>query len=587
MHDDFEVFDIETTNFKNTLKPILISWTSGSKIETQWFTTEEPERELLDVILMRFKAGGVYYAHNLLFDFSFILRLLIERKIKYNWIFIDYKLFSVTISVGGDNWYLKCSAKLIPWPLAKIASEFKTPPKILFPYEELTVAYLDRGKPISIQDGLSVIRLDLGLGLKLYARRDCLILKQTLTKYIGIVRKLFKRPLDLKKVNSLGGLSLKIFQSGYNKGLMLSMPKAEFLDIKRSYRGGRCEIFGNPISFSNKNIRHFDFESMYHSCLFGDFPKDGLSFVENVGSVDKPGFYHIHIEYFTWLPVLPVKRSKLLFPEGRVVGLFWYEEIEVALQCTDVLSLKINYAWLVNEYVPVLADFARCLKAERRCGLSSKVIKLIVNSFYGRLGMSSDLLRTDIVEQGGVEYGKYGDFLIENTRIQAKNLKANVAVASIITSRARIKLYKALQRVRAIPNARLLYVDTDSIVAEFERADTPDNVQLGEDFKFDTTIKGTCIKDAVFVAPKTYALLLSDGEEVIKVKGAKSEGLSFDQFKGAFYRQERIVVQKASVIRQGLSYIHKVEQIEVVTDSYDKRTWLGLKKTKPLKLRMF
>jgi hypothetical protein len=104
--------------------------------------------------------------------------------------------------------------------------------------------------------------------------------------------------------------------------------------------------------------------------------------------------------------------------------------------------------------------------------------KLVINSLYGRMGMSS--LKTDsffinfndlnnYISKGNViNIKKINTIaLIEiesNDTIKTKN---NVGIASAITSKARIKLYNAQKSV--INNkGRLLYSDTDSIFASFK-----------------------------------------------------------------------------------------------------------------------
>jgi DNA polymerase elongation subunit (family B) len=53
-------------------------------------------------------------------------------------------------------------------------------------------------------------------------------------------------------------------------------------------------------------------------------------------------------------------------------------------------------------------------------------------------------------------------------KIKNKKIKANIAVASITASRARIRLYNAFLEV-INNNGRILYTDTDSIFACFKQ----------------------------------------------------------------------------------------------------------------------
>jgi hypothetical protein len=52
--------------------------------------------------------------------------------------------------------------------------------------------------------------------------------------------------------------------------------------------------------------------------------------------------------------------------------------------------------------------------------------------------------------------------------LKKKKFKKNVSIAAAITSKARIKLYKAQQSV-LVNKGRLLYSDTDSIFAAYSK----------------------------------------------------------------------------------------------------------------------
>jgi hypothetical protein len=63
---------------------------------------------------------------------------------------------------------------------------------------------------------------------------------------------------------------------------------------------------------------------------------------------------------------------------------------------------------------------------------------------------------------------EYNNKLISYLNIKRKKTKNNIVLAACITSKARIKLFNAQEQVRN-NNGRLLYSDTDSIFAAFNR----------------------------------------------------------------------------------------------------------------------
>jgi DNA polymerase elongation subunit (family B) len=70
--------------------------------------------------------------------------------------------------------------------------------------------------------------------------------------------------------------------------------------------------------------------------------------------------------------------------------------------------------------------------------------------------------------------------ILEEKNVYARKEKnLNIAVASSISSKARVKLYKAFDEVLK-NKGKLLYCDTDSIFAEFKNDVT--NTKMGEIF---------------------------------------------------------------------------------------------------------
>jgi ribosomal protein L14 len=109
------------------------------------------------------------------------------------------------------------------------------------------------------------------------------------------------------------------------------------------------------------------------------------------------------------------------------------------------------------------------------------IFKLINNSLYGRMGMSAYDEKTVYTDEDGfnkierekdvIRYSKIGDAFIVTIKEEINErikINSNVIYASIITSKARIKLHKGFMSV--IENGgRLLYCDTDSIFGSYKK----------------------------------------------------------------------------------------------------------------------
>lgn len=150
----------------------------------------------------------------------------------------------------------------------------------------------------------------------------------------------------------------------------------------------------------------------------------------------------------------------------------------------------------------------------------------------------------------------------------------NVVYAAITTSKARIKLLNAMNAVRRI--GRLLYADTDSIVAEFKS-----KVEVIENIKYNFTKEDTELKDATFVMPKTYALILSNNKEIIRAKGfsQNSANLTYQKVADAFYQDKEIEISNTTRIYKSNYQIQTITKTFFLnTSEYDKRIFINHKK---------
>ena len=86
---------------------------------------------------------------------------------------------------------------------------------------------------------------------------------------------------------------------------------------------------------------------------------------------------------------------------------------------------------------------------------------------------------------------------------------------------------------------RLLYSDTDSIFASFDKENSVENRYLGKHVFFDTSKKSTYIQDAIFISSKTYAIKFHDNTELVKIKGINIRDIPFYDLKDKFYNNEQ------------------------------------------------
>jgi hypothetical protein len=172
------------------------------------------------------------------------------------------------------------------------------------------------------------------------------------------------------------------------------------------------------------------------------------------------------------------------------------------------------------------------------------VAKLLMNSLYGKFGMKPQSTKVDIYNLSldselkvfNEMIDKYGPTIqdwfkldqhfvvirdnISNPYHNEDNdhyhgLDVNVAISAAITAGGRMWM----STVKNSDKFNLYYSDTDSAIIDRPLPPFMIGDKLGQ-FKLEHIITR-----AVFLAPKVYALITEDGQEIIKVKGIKQDAL--------------------------------------------------------------
>lgn len=534
--------------------------------------------EVCEFIFKNFKKNTIYYAHNLSFDFWLFFSGILDRGLRYKWFYTNYSLYQVVVFNGKDEYTFRCSYVLIPFKLSGFYPGLCNSPKMFFPY-----FYLENWNPDTLCCNFPEIdsqysKLTIKEYLEIYAINDCIMLKEGLVSFFKNL-KLAGIPYT-KKSLTCGSIALNFYVKRFNE-INLKL-KTEIKSILRNaYYGGRCEVFGN--SERDEVILHFDFKGMYQQCMLEDMPYGGFNYKSCNFNINEPGFYFIEIEYFCDIPILPLKLDKLYFYSGRVKGWYWYEEVILALETKDIRSFKIVHALISEANGPVLVKFISQLSQLRNKGMIWKDLgKLLINSFYGRLGLGDEFTLFEICSNNNKDdYGSFDKYFLKK-KIITKTPRSNVALAACITSKARIKLYQAFKDVES-SGGRILYCDTDSVFAAFKPENVKKDKLLGKHVIFDSFKNDTEITDAVFISPKTYGVVLKDGSELIKIKGVNMSGVSFNQLKNTFYNGNDFILAGAySIIKKDLYVSQIFQNKEIRLNNYSKRMWLpGFKKTTP------
>jgi DNA polymerase elongation subunit (family B) len=238
------------------------------------------------------------------------------------------------------------------------------------------------------------------------------------------------------------------------------------------------------------------------------------------------------------------------------------------------------YGLVSTKNEKILLEFLNTLEQVKDTdSIKRKVGKLLINSFYGRLAIGDEMFIIELLTDLGnnKSYGKLDDFFIIKKKIHKSDTKANIAIAAAIASKARIKLYEAQLEVQK-HGGRLLYSDTDSIFAAFNKDNPVEDKLLGEHVFFDTKKNDTKIKDAIFISSKSYALKFYDDTELIKIKGINIKEIKFDELKYQFLSNNTSITLKNSQFsKKNFSLEHSISSKIINLQNYNKRIFINNK----------
>lgn len=600
--------DLETyTNEKGEIYIYCICLLLNNKWYYFWYD------EKIDIIVNFLEKIGensktedtVLYTHNINFDGFVFINFLKKTFIKFDWFSRGLNLYWIDIYYLKKKIRIRCSYKIIPISIKKLGEIIKVEKKI-FPYKFISIQNLNYKGEIpnvkffnSIEDYVEFKKKNVEFDFKKisldYCKQDTLIIKNVLDQIIKIISSYDKKVIT--NSFSFSSISYKIYIKKYDVYEIKKnyLKNEEYSYFKSGYYGGRCEVFGNPVE--NEIVHHFDFTGMYAQCMLQKFPT-GLPYLKEKNlNLKETGFHAIKFKCDSYLPYLPIRNNKLLFANGTMSGIYWYEEILNAInfkKC-EILEHYSSYVYNYEDYI--FKDYVNDFINIRKKGLYYNIFgKNMVNGLYGSFALSEDNFFTTIVYSEEelnsilqlVDVNKWRNignvFIVEILKNKKSSIffdkkdrwndknKRNVGYAAIIASKARIKLNNALETVLN-NKGRLYYTDTDSIFAGFKENNL--NKVLGEITWSDV------YEDAVFISSKFYQIK----NKKIKLKGIKIEDYSFEKLKKEFYgnNQNTNFENQLNIYKKDFTIFLNYNLKSVKMDSYDKRTFLENKKeTKPI-----
>lgn len=209
------------------------------------------------------------------------------------------------------------------------------------------------------------------------------------------------------------------------------------------------------------------------------------------------------------------------------------------------------------------------------------ISKLILNSLYGRFGMSpykekhiitnrsesteiyNKFNVTNVINFDYKELISYLDF--NESDDEYINLNISIPIASAVTAYARMYMYE----FKTLNNNKCYYTDTDSVFLEKNLDDSYVGSEIGK-FKLEYTSK-----KAIFLAPKVYYCKTNLGD-ICKIKGFKLNKndvintIKFEDFYDLLYKDKTILLNHEKWNKNLAS-----GNITIDNDKYTLKTTLG------------
>lgn len=365
---------------------------------------------------------------------------------------------------------------------------------------------------------------------KKYAVNDSVILLQILIKARIQYLELYKT--DIVRAVSSPSLSLLIYRLN-SQNVAIPILKRELdIIIREAYYGGSSDYYYKY----GVNIKYYDINSLYPYAMLKDMPLTYIGVHEGIDIELENCFGFIEAIITApddiKIPLLPYKHNgKIIHPIGTWKGTYFSEELKAVKKQGYKIEIVKYYEFsreadLFKIYIETLYE----VKKNAKTPTERYIAKLHLNTFYGLFGRRLDITMTitatpeeerDIINKYPVKniiqindnlklfliYSNLDYDLINKLKVnlnlellkqKREVVKSNVAIASAITSYARIEMMK----YKTIPGINVLYTDTDSVFLDKELPAEFVGNELGQ---MKDELKGGYISEAYFLGIKKYA----------------------------------------------------------------------------------
>lgn len=564
------VFDIETINWTEPYACGIYDDQKRYKLFKGTFCISE----FIEYFLSKKYRGYVCYAHNGgKFDFSFILKELFQLKYQDRFIIepmraasriiqIAIKSYNVVIKDGEEVkevehvWTLRDSMALFPFSLRKVTNNFNVEHK----KGEFDHSKINWDNWEALEPEWAPYLMD-----------DCRGLLEALHKFEHYT--ISKFSVNLKNSVTLAMLALRVYRTNYLKFPIPNYRPIED-DIRKSYFGGRTEIF----KMYGEKLNYYDVTSLYPYVMHEKYMPVGKPVKDANMRISEFGICKVTVEAPNDIdiPLLPHKiNGKLIFPRGKWTGFYCTPELQKAEKLGYKIQVHYGYRFKAAKIFRDYIDELFTLKQKSsKDSVDYMVSKLLMNSLYGKFGQRREKQQIIIFPSStiGLEPVDFmGDLPVYSKKVESKAKHILPAIASFVTSYARIHLYEKGFEEAIKQGGNIYYCDTDSIITDVK-------LNIGNNLGDLADEMPEGIQEGIFLLPKMYGIKTNTGEYV-KCKGFPRKMFDYNIFKKAYstgdmqafnYNSESIATPFESM-RRNKTFVSMIKRSRSVVQRYDKR----------------
>src|ERR1700753_46407 len=395
---------------------------------------------------------------------------------------------------------------------------------------------------------------------------DCKCLHEILTIFNELVFNKFS--VSIHNSLTLPSLAMKIYKTNFMpENTIYQILGKPYNDISQSYTGGAVDVYiphnrsESIYSRMSKKLYYYDVNSLYPFVMASRPMPIGKpkAFIGNILRIDPNAYGHFFVEVTAPDNLQhPILQQRVKTSDGirTVAGLgtwkMWiysdemYNAMKLGYKFTVINGYEFEKGYIFKEFVETMYNYRlEFLKGHPSSSMTNDIAKSLMNSLYGKFGMKPENTIVEIFDTSdSVQHALLKDlmdtigesiqdwFTIDNHVVCIRNnisrysydentnsylgSDVNVAIASAVTASGRMWM----SLIKNNPLSNLYYSDTDSAIIDRPLPSHMVGSALGQ-FKLEHVITR-----AVFLAPKVYAFINKDGDEIIRVKGITKDTLT-------------------------------------------------------------